>query len=176
MKTQLKDRILWIDGVSEVPAKEVLHFLERGLPASHIAVPEVTPDLVEFNKVSSEPLLPKTDVKAAFPPAWILPEPYASLDVKEHLITLAERISPDALYERRVERLVEEIDLFLELGYADLLRALTYVVDELTKRKIVWGVGRGSSCSSYLLYLLGLHEVDPVKYDIPLSDFLRREP
>lgn len=176
MKTQLKDRILWVDGVSEVPAESVLSFLERGLPASYIAVSEVTPDLVEFNKVSNSPLIQKTDVKAAFPPAWALPDSYVKLDIKEYLIGLAERIVHDELYEQRVERLVEEIDLFLELGYEDLLKALVYVVAELSKRRIVWGVGRGSSCSSYLLYLLGLHEVDPVKYEIPLSDFLRREP
>jgi DNA polymerase III alpha subunit len=43
----------------------------------------------------------------------------------------------------------------------------------MTAKNIVWGVGRGSSCSSYLLYLLGLHEVDVVKYDVDISDFIR---
>jgi DNA polymerase III alpha subunit len=50
---------------------------------------------------------------------------------------------------------------------------LIYVIDVMTEKNVVWGVGRGSSCSSYLLYLLGLHEVDPVKYEIEISDFLR---
>lgn len=175
MKTQLKDRILWADGVSEVKPEEVLSLLERGVPAAKLAVTEVTPDLAKFNELVSTPLAQKAELNALFPPAWVLPESYMTLDIKEHLIKLADRIEQDKLYEQRVLRLVEEIDLFLELGYADLLRALTYVIDELTKRRVVWGVGRGSSCSSYLLYLLGLHEVDAVKYDIPISDFLRRE-
>jgi len=50
---------------------------------------------------------------------------------------------------------------------------LIYVLDVMREKKVIWGVGRGSSCSSYLLYLLGLHEVDPVKYDVEFTDFIR---
>jgi len=49
---------------------------------------------------------------------------------------------------------------------------LIYVVDVLNEKNVVWGVGRGSSCSSYLFYLLGLHEVDSVRYDVEITDFL----
>jgi DNA polymerase III alpha subunit len=103
----------------------------------------------------------------------VLPDRYKYLDLAEYLIGLAERVEQDHLYERRLQRLVEEIDLYTKLGYHDLLRTLIYIVDELQRHQVVWGVGRGSSCSSYLLYLLGLHEVDSVKFEIPITDFIR---
>lgn len=172
MKTQLKNRILWADGVSEVNAEEVIGLLERGVPASKIAA-EPSHDIAELNKLIDMPIRPKSSLSISFPPAWVIPDHYKYLDLAEHLIGLAERVERDSLYERRLQRLVEEIDLYLKLGYGDLLRTLIYVVDELTKHNVVWGVGRGSSCSSYLLFLLGLHEVDSVKYEIPISDFIR---
>lgn len=142
------------------------------MPARLIAS-QASSDLVEFNKLTDTPILPKTTLTTPFPPSWVIPDAYKYLNLAEHLIELAERVERDDLYERRLQRLAEEIDLFLRLGYHDLLRALIYVVDELKRQHVVWGVGRGSSCSSYLLYLLGLHEVDSVKYEIPISDFIR---
>jgi DNA polymerase III alpha subunit len=172
-KTPLADRVLWADGVSEVKPEEVMNLLERGVPASCIAVTEVTSDLLKFNQLSNKPILTKSSLNKAFPPRWVIPDQYKYLDLVEHLVKLAERIERDDLYEQRLKRLVEEIDLYLRLGYHDLLRALIYIVDEFERQQVVWGVGRGSSCSSYLLYLLGLHEVDSVKYEIPISDFIR---
>ena len=173
MKTQLATRVLWADGVSEVEPAEVIKLLERGVPSSKIATTKLTPDLVGFNKLTDRPILPKTELAVTFPPAWVIPDRYKYLDLAEYLISLAERVAQDGLYERRLQRLVEEIDLYMKLGYQDLLRALIYVVDELNRCQVVWGVGRGSSCSSYLLYLLGLHEVDSVLYDIPITDFIK---
>lgn len=172
VKTELQERILWADGVSEVEPEAVVGLLERGVPAAKIAS-QASPDLIEFNKLSDTPILSKEALTITFPPSWVIPDAYKYLDLAEHLIGLAERVERDSLYEQRLQRLAEEIDLYLKLGYHDLLRALIYVVDELKRNKVVWGVGRGSSCSSYLLYLLGLHEVDAVKFDIPMSDFIK---
>lgn len=171
--TALTGRLLWADGVSEVAPDEILKLLARGVPAAKIATTELTPELVEFNQLTNTPILQKTQLLDSFPPRWIIPDKYAQLDLAEHLIGLAEQIKRDKLYERRLQRLAEEISLYMKLGYQDLLRALIYVINELNKHQVVWGVGRGSSCSSYLLFLLGLHEVDPVLYDIPITDFLR---
>jgi DNA polymerase III alpha subunit len=38
---------------------------------------------------------------------------------------------------------------------------------------IVWGVGRGSSVASYVLFLIGIHKVDSLYYDLPIEEFLR---
>lgn len=171
--TQLSDRKLWADGVSEVKPEQVPMLLERGVPARKLAVTERTPDIVEFNRFVDSPIGLKAGLAATFPASWVLPDRYKYLDLAEYLIGLAERVEQDHLYERRLQRLVEEIDLYTKLGYHDLLRTLIYIVDELQRHQVVWGVGRGSSCSSYLLYLLGLHEVDSVKFEIPITDFIR---
>ena len=55
----------------------------------------------------------------------------------------------------------------------DLLFYLKYLVDTMRGNSIVWGVGRGSSVASYVLYLLGVHKVDSIKYDLDINEFLR---
>jgi DNA polymerase III alpha subunit len=47
------------------------------------------------------------------------------------------------------------------------------MVDTFREEKIVWGVGRGSSVASYVLYLLGVHKVDSLKYNLNVDEFLR---
>ncbi len=39
--------------------------------------------------------------------------------------------------------------------------------------EVIWGVGRGSSVASYVLYLIGIHKVDSMYYDLPINEFLR---
>jgi DNA polymerase III alpha subunit len=55
----------------------------------------------------------------------------------------------------------------------DLLRWLKYFVDTCEANNIVRGVGRGSSVASYVLYVLGVHQVDSVKYNLDWQEFLR---
>ena len=55
----------------------------------------------------------------------------------------------------------------------DVLQFLKYMVDTLRENNIVWGVGRGSSVASYVLYLLGVHKVNSIKYDLDPTEFLR---
>ena len=39
--------------------------------------------------------------------------------------------------------------------------------------QVIWGVGRGSSVASYVLYLIGIHKIDSMYYDLPINEFLR---
>jgi DNA polymerase III alpha subunit len=55
----------------------------------------------------------------------------------------------------------------------DLLRWLKYFVDTCEKEGVVWGIGRGSSVASYILYLIGVHSVDSIKYNLDWQEFLR---
>jgi DNA polymerase III alpha subunit len=45
----------------------------------------------------------------------------------------------------------------------------------MKERNIVWGVGRGSSVASYVLFLIGTHKVDSVKYELDFNEFLKGE-
>jgi len=55
----------------------------------------------------------------------------------------------------------------------DLLRYLKYLVDTMNHNQVIWGVGRGSSVSSYVLYLLGVHRINSMYYDLDVGEFLR---
>ena len=63
--------------------------------------------------------------------------------------------------------------MFAERGMDNVLRFMVYLVDNMRKNNIVWGVGRGSSVSSYVLYLIGVHKVDSIKFKLDIKEFLR---
>ena len=67
----------------------------------------------------------------------------------------------------------EELDAFKERNMLDLLRWLKYFVDTCSKEGVVWGVGRGSSVASFILYKIGVHSIDPLKYNLDWREFLR---
>jgi DNA polymerase III alpha subunit len=77
-------------------------------------------------------------------------------------------------YSRQaVERFSQEWELFSRKGMFLLLRVLIGIINTLTKNSVPWGPGRGSSTSSYILFLIGLHNVDSVLYDVDVTDFIR---
>jgi DNA polymerase III alpha subunit len=43
----------------------------------------------------------------------------------------------------------------------------------MSEHKLIWGVGRGSSVASYVLYKLGVHRIDSLYYDLDPAEFLR---
>jgi hypothetical protein len=172
-KTELHGRTLWADGISVVTPDQVEAALTAGIPLSSLAVTELNDELRKLNKFSDHKLLIKTGLSKSFPPEWSFPKEYKYLELNNYVLKLADRVKRDELYELRLTRLADEYELFLAHDLGNVLRALIYIIDELRKNKIVWGVGRGSSCSSYLLYLIGLHAVDPVRFEIPITDFIR---
>ena len=43
----------------------------------------------------------------------------------------------------------------------------------MKQNNLIWGVGRGSSVASYVLYLLGVHRIDSLHYNLDIAEFLR---
>ena len=97
---------------------------------------------------------------------WHMPEEYRTLDIVRWL-------NNRPLTHEQRERLHMEIDMFRERGMIPVLRFLVYLVDICKENKIVLGVGRGSSVASYVLYLIGIHKVDSIKYDLDIKEFLK---
>jgi DNA polymerase III alpha subunit len=97
---------------------------------------------------------------------WFMPEEYQQLDIAKHVLDLC---STDA----ELQRVGEELLLYQERNLFDLLRYLKYLVDVMRSNRLIWGVGRGSSVASYVLYLLGVHRVDSMFYDLDPQEFLR---
>ena len=98
--------------------------------------------------------------------SWHMPDRYKQLDIAEHLITMCD--TPEKL-----QRVGHELLLYQERGLFDLLRYLKYLVDVMRDNRVIWGVGRGSSTASYVLYLLGVHQIDSLYYDLDVGEFLR---
>ena len=73
------------------------------------------------------------------------------------------------------ERCGEELLLYQERDLFNLLRYMKYLVDTMRKNNIVWGVGRGSSVASYVLYLIGIHRIDSIKYNLDINEFLKEK-
>lgn len=97
---------------------------------------------------------------------WHMPEEYQQLDIAEHVVSLCD--TPEKL-----QRVGHELLLYQERGLFDLLRYLKYLVDVMRDNCVIWGVGRGSSVASYVLYLLGVHRIDSMYYDLDAAEFLR---
>ncbi len=97
---------------------------------------------------------------------WHMPEKYKQLDIAEYLLKLC---NTDA----ELQRVGTELLLYQERDMFDLLRFLVYIVDVMREQDIVWGVGRGSSVASYVLYLIGVHKIDSLYYDLDIAEFLR---
>ena len=96
---------------------------------------------------------------------WFIPDEYKNLDIKSYVL--------DRTPEHAIDRVNEELNLYDKYNIIDVLNVCVYIVDTLRKNNIVWGVGRGSSVASYVLYLLGVHKVDSIKYDLDVNEFLR---
>lgn len=175
MKTELNDYTLWWDGTVEVLPSKIEEMIISGVDIDHLAVSEDSTEVQRFNRMSSVKIKTKTALNSsALEVNWDIPDPYKSMDVDAYVLdVLIPRVTQDGYYTERLERIAKELEYYSLHNYYDLLRTLIYTVDNLKKTRNVWGVGRGSSCASYLLYLIGLHSVDPVKYRIPLEEFFK---
>lgn len=97
-----------------------------------------------------------------------IPQHYLELDVEEYIMAL---VPPaDAKRKARVEL---ELGLFRTRNLYPVLQLLIYIVDTMRKHNLVWGVGRGSSVASYCLYLIGIHKIDSLKYNLDIREFLK---
>jgi len=75
--------------------------------------------------------------------------------------------------EEEKTRVVTELAAFEKRQLSNLLRYMIYLIDTMRQNNILWGVGRGSSVASYVLYLIGVHRINPLKYNLDWQDFLR---
>ena len=106
------------------------------------------------------------DYDRALQSDWYMPNEYKQMNVEDHIRSLAKTTEE----KTRVE---EELVLYRKYNVLNVLKFLVYLIETMRDNNIVWGVGRGSSVSSYVLYLLGVHKVDSIKYGLDITDFLK---
>ena len=106
----------------------------------------------DFDKISQE--------------LWFMPDEYFEFDVREYCLGLCKTAE-------EIERVEMEIAKFQEINMTRVLQWMKYFVDTCNKNNVTWGVGRGSSVASYVLYLLDVHCINSLKYNIPFNEFVK---
>lgn len=97
---------------------------------------------------------------------WHMPDEYKNLDIAQWVLDQCHT-------DPQRQRVGEELLLYLDRNLFQLLQYLKYLVDTMRTHNIVWGVGRGSSVASYVLYLIGVHKIDSMFFDLDIQEFLR---
>lgn len=97
---------------------------------------------------------------------WFMDEKYGNIDLRDFM-------DGKCVGTQHTERVEKELAMFEERGLSDVLRYMIYLVDVMRENNIVWGVGRGSSVSSYCLYLIGINKINPLNYGLDIEEFLR---
>jgi len=97
---------------------------------------------------------------------WYMPEYYQNLDIAKWVLDQCQN-------QEELQRCGQELLLFQERNLFGLLGYLKYLVDIMRDNGIVWGVGRGSSTASFVLYLIGVHKINSIYYDLNINEFLK---
>lgn len=95
-----------------------------------------------------------------------MPEQYKNMDIAAWILGKCQT-------DQERQRVGQELLLFLERDLFDMLKYLKYLVDTMRVNNIVWGVGRGSSVSSYVLFLLGVHKINSLYFGLEIGEFLK---
>lgn len=172
--TELKNRKLYFDGDSSFDPS-VINKLQTRYNITYVNY--LTPYIQQYNKLILDP---NKQIKVKekcnkWDITWNLPEKYKQLDVIEYVlnkhIQLTSGMSDNEIDSRDI-RLISELQIYKQQNKLDILRTIIYIVDMLEKHNIVYGVGRGSSVSSYVLYVIGIHDIDSYMFNLDFNDFI----
>jgi hypothetical protein len=137
-------------------------FVEKAINFDEVLQLEDTPALIEYidPKLSLEAFDDKNQS------TWHLPHIYLNMDIAKYVL---DKCNSEAELQRAGEELIkfQERDMFI------LLKYLKYLVDTMRKNNIIWGVGRGSSVASFVLFLLEVHRINSLYYDLSIDEFLK---
>ncbi len=97
---------------------------------------------------------------------WFMPNEYKEFDIAKFVLDQCKS-------EAELQRAGKELLLFQEREMFTLLQYLKYLVDVMRKHNIVWGVGRGSSVASFVLYIIGVHKINSLYYDLSIEEFIK---
>jgi DNA polymerase III alpha subunit len=97
---------------------------------------------------------------------WFIPEEYKTFDIAKWLLD-------QCTHEEEMQRVGKELLLYQKRDMFILLQYMKYLVDTMRANNIVWGIGRGSSVSSFVLFLIGIHRINSLYYDLDIEEFLK---
>ena len=124
------------------------------------------PDTIVYRKFDEFEEISLPDWDTVRQHTWFMPDEYSQLDIAQYILNLCTN-------ESELQRCGEELLLYQERNLFPLLQYLKYLVDVMTQNQVIWGVGRGSSVASFVLYKLGVHKIDSLYYNLDVHEFLR---
>jgi len=124
---------------------------------------------IAFDRI--EDFLPDNTVRL---PSFVVPAGYTATQA---LVNYAlEGLRSRGLQENQeyVDRLKRELDVIDDRGFSKYFLTMKAIVDTATSMMLT-GPGRGSAAGSLVAYVLGITQVDPIKYGLLFSRFLRSD-
>jgi DNA polymerase III alpha subunit len=175
----LSDRRIWVDGESTLNKSSLYNLILSGDSIDDAYIHDNDSEIKNYEKLRGVTLKKKQIPNTAFDTSFQIPTKYFNINLEKYFISkLKERVPnfhslSEEEKELRIRRILIELEKYKECFLNDVLRLAIYIVDTFKQEQIVWGPGRGSSCCSYLLYLCELHDVDSVRFNLPIDEFLR---
>jgi len=165
-------------GIPRFSNRDLFDMIYSGhIDKCHVVLCDESVDVDKFNNYADENGLPsltkyipldvdQNTFDGVCQGEWFMPDKYKELSVNEYVL---DKCNGPEEYQRAYEELQE----FGKRGMYNLLRYMIYLVDFMRENDIVWGVGRGSSVASYVLYLIGVHRINSIQFDLDWREFLR---
>lgn len=165
-------------GIPRFTSEDLVDLIYNGnINKCHAVLCDPSEDIDKFNVQAKEEGLPtlkkyepvnitQTEFDTICQEDWFMPDYYQRLDIEKYLIEKCKT-------SQEIERVEQELIEYESRQMYNLLRYMCYLVDFMRENNIVWGVGRGSSVSSYVLFLIGIHKVNSIQYDLDYKEFLR---
>ena len=174
MNVKLSDRILWFNGMSEVSASDIPQLcVKYNMLPSNFIVSDLTNDVKKHNDTYPADKI-KTEVGSiSFNTDFMLDDNFDLFEIvtEKFFKDFVEGLSAMDI-NQRYERLEQEYDLICQYNLERYIKHTYLITQSMLANNVVWS-GRGSSCASYTLYVLGIHNIDSVKYNIPITEFFK---
>ncbi|WP_130860133.1 DNA polymerase III subunit alpha [Gracilibacillus phocaeensis] len=133
--------------------------------------PEV---IAATNRLASQCHVELSFEEKQLPQYPVSPQKTANEMVKELAVAvLPEKYHP--VTDAVKQRLAHELEVIQSMGFSDYFLIVWDFVKYAKEHDILVGPGRGSAAGSLIAYLLGITDVDPIRYDLLFERFLNPE-
>ena len=166
----LGNRVLLNDGISIVDDdKAARYLLTEGELPDHIRVIQSEDSDTYKSKYGK-------DISHTLEDIDIVPDTTYDEELYESIIWKLYNSRRDQVdSETHDNRFGMEYDYFASNGHQHLIVKLHHLIQCFREDDVVWGVGRGSACASYIFYLMGVHDVNPILYELEFKEFSKED-
>lgn len=135
------------------------------------------PEAVDNTLLVAERCNFEMDFSTTYLPKFPVPEGTNSTDYLKELCRkgLLERFGTLTPEQKYLDRLKTELDVIIGKGFPDYFLLVWDFINWSREHGIPVGPGRGSAAGSLVAYLIGITQLDPLKYDLLFERFLNPE-